>query len=83
MKSWLVILGAMALSWHYLDSESTRAFEGGVLPLVFGLTLILALAKAVFMLGGKNAGGRGSGFDSTGGDGFFGNGDGNGGCGGD
>lgn len=83
MKSWLVILGTMGVTWHFLDIESTRGFEGVFLPLFFGLTLILALAKAVFILGGKNAGSRRSGFDSTGGDGFFGDGGGDGGCGGD
>lgn len=80
MKSWLITLAIMALSWHFLNIESSSGFYGVFLPLVFASSLITALAKIVFFLGGKGQRGRYSG--DGGGDGFWSDG-GDGGCGGD
>jgi hypothetical protein len=81
MKSWLITLAIMALSWHFLNIESSSGFYGVFLPLVFALSLITALTKVVFALGGKGQRGPYSG--DGGGDGFWGDGGGDGGCGGD
>lgn len=63
MKSWLVILAPMALSWHFLDIASGNGFEGVFLPLVFAVCLILCLIKLTLALGPRDSRRSGSGGD--------------------
>lgn len=72
MKSWILILGGLAASWHFTDLSSPETFSGLVAPVLIGFFLIALLVKIVFMgsTSGRSNGDSGSyfgGFDGDGG----------------
>lgn len=75
MKSWLVILSGLAISWHFTELTSDSRIDGVLMPLLVFIFLVALLLKVVASLGGRRTG---QGYNSAD-TGFFG-GDDSGGC---
>jgi uncharacterized membrane protein YgcG len=64
MRSWLIILIGLSITWHYLDIASKSSFYSIALPCLFLLFLLAAVIKLAIKLGSGNHHNDGGGFGS-------------------
>jgi hypothetical protein len=79
MKSWVITLLGLGVSWHYTDLNSESSLYSTFCPIMVAVFLIATVIKLATL----SSGSKGGGFGGGSGGGFWGDGgSGDGGCGG-